>query len=181
MAPAAPHQLRTAIADADSYYAKIVDLPADPDLDPEPIEYKLQSCPGPRKVDAETIAAMEPLLPNGRNLDFREIGLGISFHPYRVLPQITKINARRRILVDVGGNQWLGSPKALLDHYLAAGAHFDEAHIFEPNGLDAPTTYYNITIHVHRTAVDVGTRDDKDILQWLQDNVVDGVYINFPR
>ena len=27
----------------------------------------------------------------------------------------------------------------------------------------------------------VGTRDDKDILQWLQDNVVDGVYINFPR
>ena len=33
----------------------------------------------------------------------------------------------------------------------------------------------------YRTAVDVGTRDDKDILQWLQDNVVDGVYINFPR
>ena len=123
MEPAAPHQLRTAIADADSYYAKIIDLP-DPDLD-LPIDYKLRACPGPRKVDVAAIAAMEPLLPNGRNLDFREIGLGISFHPYRVLPQITARPARRRILVDVGGNEWLGSPKALLDHYLAAGTPCD--------------------------------------------------------
>ena len=85
-----------------------------------------------------------------------------------MLPQITKTPARRRILVDVGGNQWLGSPKALLDHYLAAGAPFDEAHIFEPNGMDAPSTHNITTIHVHRTAVDVGSRNANDILQWLQ-------------
>ena len=175
VAPAAPHQLRIAIGDADSYYAKGFGLP-DPDLD-LPIEYKLQSCPGPRKVDAATIAAMEPLLPNGRNHDFREIGLAISFHPYRVLPQITKINARRRILVDVGGNQWLGSPKALLDHYLAAGAPFDEAHVFEPNGLDAPPTHNITTVFVHQTAVDVGTRDDKAILQWLRENTVEDDFV----
>ena len=120
---------------------------------------------------------MEPLLPNGRNHDFREIGLAISFHPYRVLQQITTINARRRILVDVGGNQWLGSPKALLDHYLAAGAPFDEAHIFEPNSLDAPPTHNITTVFVHQTAVDVGSRNENDILQWIQNTAREADFV----
>ena len=33
------------------------------------------------------------------------------------------------------------------------------------------------TIHVHQTAVDVGTRDDKDILQWLRENVVENDFV----
>ena len=33
---------------------------------------------------------------------------------------------------------------------------------------EAKSRAYITIIHVHRTAVDVGTRDDKDILQWLQ-------------
>merc|ERR1712196_600760 len=76
VSPSAPYELRTAITDSDTYYAKITTLP-DPDLDEAhalPIEYKLRECPGPRKVDADTIAAMQPLLPDSRNLDFREIG-----------------------------------------------------------------------------------------------------------
>lgn len=173
IATAAPFELRTAISDLDGYHVQAIALP-DPELAKAhalPIEYKLQACP-PRKVDASTIAAMEPLLPSGRNLDFRELGLGISFHPYRVLPQIKATPARRHILIDVGGNEWLGSPKALLDQYIVAGAPFDEAHIFEPNDLDAPQMYNNTTaIHVHKIAVDVGSRNDNDILQWLQDNV----------
>ena len=95
----------------------------------------------------------------------------------RLLPQIKATPARRRILVDVGGNEWLGSPKALLDHYLAAGAPFDEAHIFEPNSLDAPPTHNITTIRVHQTAVDVGTRDDKDILQWLRESTVEDDFV----
>ena len=34
--------------------------------------------------------------------------------------------------------------------------------------MDAPPTHNITKIHVHRTAVDVGTRDDRDILRWLQ-------------
>ena len=54
----------------------------------------------------------------------------------------------------------------------------DEAHIFEPNGLDgAPPAYYNTTLHVHHTAVDVGTRDENDILQWLGENTVEEDFV----
>ena len=41
---------------------------------------------------------------------------------------------------------------------------------FEPNSLDAPPTHNITTVFVHQTAVDVGTQDDKDILQWLREN-----------
>ena len=36
---------------------------------------------------------------------------------------------------------------------------------------------YTTTIHVHQTAVDVGTRDDKDILQWLRENAVEDDFV----
>ena len=66
---------------------------------------------------------------------------------------------------------------SLVLYYLAAGTPFDEAHIFEPNGLDAPPTHNITTIHVHRTAVDVGTRNENDILQWLRENTVEDDFV----
>ena len=36
------------------------------------------------------------------------------------------------------------------------------------NSLDAPPTHNITTVFVHQTAVDVGSRNENDILQWIQ-------------
>mmetsp|Transcript_20372 Transcript_20372/g.60745 ORF Transcript_20372/g.60745 Transcript_20372/m.60745 type:complete len:514 (-) Transcript_20372:40-1581(-) len=157
--------LSEAIAAQDAALAR---LPPEPPG--EPVRHRIRC---PRHLDAShaaAVAAMEPLLKNGRNIDFRDLGVLISFHPYRVLQQIEKTREYpRRILVDVGANEWLGSPKALTDTYRAVGAPFDIIHIFEPKELRPPPNYEDrVVLH---GAIEVGSRDNKDIITFLERNV----------
>ena len=87
-----------------------------------------------------------------------------------MLPQVEAITGRR-VLVDVGANEWLGSPKALIEHYAAADAPFHEAHLFDPRLPDKPFATPLTTVHHHPMAVAVGTRDGRDVLAWLEQNV----------
>ena len=43
--------------------------------------------------------------------------------------------------------------------------------------MDAPPTHNITKIHVHQTAVDVGSRNENDILQWLRENTVEDDFV----
>lgn len=143
--------------------------------------YHLKTCPpflGKEYIDE--VSELEPILPDGRNLDYREFNdAKISFNPYRPLASFKSVrtrNYRRRILVDVGANGFAASPKQLMDNYAALGMPFDEVHMFEPDikaMIKIPDLYRkNANITFHKQYVEVGTRDVKtDILSWIKENV----------
>jgi len=83
------------------------------------------------------VSQLEPLEPNLRNLMHAEIGATISFLPYRVVPSLDEFsleNFERKVLVDVGTNEFLGSGASLIRMY-EPFFDFDEVHFFEPKAL----------------------------------------------
>jgi hypothetical protein len=145
-----------------------------------PYRFPLKTCPP--FLDQEylhEVAEMEPIFPDGRNLDLREYGSTISFSPYRPLVSFETVKLRsfrRCILIDVGANGFTASPKQLMDNYAALGMPFDEVVMFEPD-IDGmkyiPDIYKNGTkIHFHQQYIKVGTRSiENDVLTWIKKNV----------
>lgn len=77
--------LRRAIVAHDAALARVVaarDDEIDKALD-VPLLYEVDECPFSLDAShANAVRFLEPLLPDGRNLDFRDLGLGLSMHPY---------------------------------------------------------------------------------------------------
>ena len=127
----------------------------------------------------------EPILPNLRNLGFRELNLLVDYFPYRILPTFKNVSTRmyrKKILIDFGMNDFFGSTKALIDMY-APFFEFDEVHLFElvgGGGLEIPEYFrskYNISIH--QTFVQGGSwYGNNDVLKFLQDNTVQEDFVS---
>jgi hypothetical protein len=150
-------------------------------VDSSSYRFLLKTCPP--FLDREymnEVAEMEPILPDGRNLDMREFGSPVSFNPYRPLVSFETIQNKyykRRILLDIGANGFSASPKQLMDNYAALGMPFDEVVMFEPD-LDGmkhiPEVYRKGTTKLQfiQQYVEVGTRShDNDVLSWIEGNV----------
>jgi hypothetical protein len=108
------------------------------------------------------IDALEPIEPTLRNMLFGETGSVIAFKGYKVLPSL-KFWTRpaKAILVDVGINAFMASPKALLDMY-ESWLHFDEVILIEPKAnklREVPPDYINRYpgIQIKQVYTEVGT------------------------
>jgi len=118
------------------------------------------------------ISQLEPIEPNLRNLIHAELGETISFLPYRVVPSLSDFsedNFERKVLVDVGTNEFLGSGASMIRMY-EPFFKFDEVHFFEPKPLSirAETRLlHNITEHNVFTEV-CSAQDELDIAHWLK-------------
>merc|ERR1712194_286970 len=146
--------------------------------------HKLSSCP--KHMDGsykkEVTEGLEPIYYDSRNFDFHELDVLIGMAPYRVLPTFPSVQERtysRKILLDVGSNRFLGSPKTMIDMYTPF-MDFDEIHMFEPDlaGMVIPEYYKeHYSIHCHQMNVTVGTRDEKDIVTWLEKNIEEDDFV----
>tara|TARA_B110000003_G_scaffold142356_2_gene143687 strand:+ start:1009 stop:1620 length:612 start_codon:yes stop_codon:yes gene_type:complete len=84
-----------------------------------------------RQFDVSQLEPFEPSLMHA------EIGETISFLPYRVVPSLDEFrlkNFERKVLVDVGTNEFLSSGASLIRMY-EPFLDFDEVHFFEPKAL----------------------------------------------
>ena len=142
--------------------------------------HHLNTCPP--FLDSEymnEVAEMEPILPSGRNFDYREFGWLISFNPYRPLASFESVrnrSYRKKTIVDVGANGFTASPKQLVDNYAALGMHFDELIMFEPDidGMEKIPDIYRQTMNItfYKQYVELFTRNVKnDLISWLNTNV----------
>jgi len=146
--------LYQAIVDYNQYLVNVVE--AVPEIDPTPYTYVLKGCPQHMDNSYSHLAAriLEPILPSGRNFGFNELDLLVDMNPYRVLasfPEVSSRHYRKKVLIDVGTNGFMGSAKALLDMH-APYMSFDEVHMFEPHSMDMDvpnlySTQSNITYH----------------------------------
>ena len=143
--------------------------------------FKLKQCPPfLNREYANEVKEMEPILPGGRNFDFREFGAMISFNPYRSLASFESIKNRvygKKILLDVGANGFAASPKQLVDNYAALDMHFDELVMFEPDmkGMEYIPEIYRSKMNLtfHQQYVEVGSRNaDNDVVSWIKAHVV---------
>ena len=125
------------------------------------------------------VSEMEPILPSGRNFDYREFGWPISFNPYRPLAYFESVrnrSYRKKIILDVGENGFTASPKQLVENYAALGMHFDELIIFEPyiDGMENIPDIYRQTMNItfYNQYVEMFTRNvNTDLISWLIANV----------
>ena len=125
------------------------------------------------------VAELEPILPSGRNFDYREFGQLISFNAYRPLVSFESVKQRiyrKKILIDAGANAFATSPKQLVDNYAALGMQFDELVMFDPNvkgEQKIPYVYKNkMKIIFHKKYVELGTRNvETDLISWIAKNV----------
>ena len=177
--------LHRAIKEYNQYLEAIISSsPADTHAN-APYKHKLTSCPEHMdKSYMKETQSLEHLYHNSRNADYNELGMKISMNPYRVLPTFPSVQQRskeykRKILLDVGANGFLGSPKALIDMY-APYQKFDEVHMFEPDlkGMKLPKFYTdNYDMHFHQGFVNVGKRDENDVIKFLEENVQEDDFV----
>ena len=142
--------------------------------------FPLKTCPPfLNKEYVDEVSELEPIQPDGRNIDFREYRSLISFNPYRNLMSFETVKSRsfrKKILIDVGANGFASSPKQLIDNYEANGMTFDEVIMFEPHidgmqeGIESYRKDMNVTFH--QKFVKIGARTfESDILTLIQDYV----------
>jgi hypothetical protein len=134
-----------------------------------PVLFPLQVARGmhPRSV----IDSLEPLEPNLRNVLERETGFPVALRGYRLLPSLpTWRRPARCVLVDVGTNGFLSSPKALLDAY-EPWLRFDEVLLIEPHVSEVPPEYAarypGLRIITAYTEVGTGN-EEADVLHLLR-------------
>ena len=69
--------------------------------------YPLKTCPPfISKEYIDEVSELEPIIPNGRNLDYKEFKSVISFNPYITLMSFDSVRSRafrQKILIDIGG------------------------------------------------------------------------------
>jgi hypothetical protein len=134
-----------------------------------PILFPLRVARGahPRSV----IDSLEPLEPNLRNVLERETGFPIALRGYRLLPSLPAWRRPARcVLVDVGTNGFLSSPKALLDAY-EPWLFFDEVLLIEPHESEVPPEYTARYpgLRIITAYTEVGTGNEKtDVLHLLR-------------
>ena len=148
---------------------------------------RLTECPqNLRRNYHHEVQNLERFFPDSRNLDFHELGQLISMNPCIPLPALladasdadstrgllgtfrrgSTLNLkkpRRNVLIDIGPNDFYGSPKHLLDSY-APYLHFDEVYLIDVKNVSIPTYYddlYNISVDTG--GVRVGSRDARDV------------------
>ena len=142
--------------------------------------FRIKTCPPHLSREyMHEVAEMEPILPNGRNIDWREFGNLISFNPYRPLmsfPSVQSRKYRKRVLLDVGANGFAASPKQIMDNYGAFNATFDEVVMFEPDidGMQYIPKCYKESANItfHRQYVEVASgKIENDIIAWIKNYI----------
>ena len=125
-------------------------------------------------IAVRDVAALEPIEPDLRNLLFRETGYPIVLRGYRLLPSLpsfVRTNYRRTVLIDVGTNGFLASPKALLDAY-APYMLFDDVVLIEPHASAVPPEYAarypNLRIVTAYSEVGGERNASRDVAQMLK-------------
>lgn len=116
---------------------------------------------------AREVVFLEPLEAHLRNLAFVETRNPIVFAPYRVLPSLPSVKARsyrRRILIDIGANEFERSPRFLIDMY-EPFAPFDEVYLLDPHPL-SPSPSYSARYKIQNVlgSISIGSGDDSDLL-----------------
>jgi hypothetical protein len=145
--------------------------------------FLIKTCPPFLKQQyIHEIAAMEPILANGRNLYFREFGDLINFYPYRHLLTFAAVREnvlnQKRLFMDVGANGFSASPKQIVDMY-AAYLPFHQVVMFEPHiqNMQFIPKYYteNMNVTFHQQYVEIGT--NLMLTKDRQDKVWSGVFL----
>jgi hypothetical protein len=129
---------------------------------------------------------LEPVYTSLRNWMFTESQNLIDFSPYRPLVAFEEVRTKliaeksRRVLVDVGANGFLASPKYLIDSY-AMYLPFTHVIMIEPEphfSATIPKAYtdrYNISFHP--IYAEVATGSDTDMLKLLPKMVTKGDFV----
>lgn len=125
-------------------------------------------------IATHDIAALEPIEPDLRNFFFHETGYPIVLRGYRLLPSLpsfVRASYRRTVLIDVGTNGFLASPKALLDAY-APYLLFDDVVLIEPHASAVPPEYAarypNLRIVTAYSEVGGAHNQRRDVAQMLK-------------
>lgn len=138
-------------------------------------------CGGMQSYGAVT-QELEPLYPGGRNLMFHERNIVIDFTSYLPLPSILQFDHAqlgRKVLIVVGANGFARATKFLMDMYSPYWT-FDFVYMFEPHHdrMSIPKAYKKDTnISFMQMYVNVGGRDDSDIIKFIQSNFIIEDYV----
>ena len=137
-------------------------------LDSMPLRFTCDDFP--LKDFGKPLTSIEPLYPDLQNLMYQEFGVTESKHPYILAPHKKDfVKPRHAILMDVGAGGFFTSPKQLIDMY-SPYLRFDAVYLFESEKVCIiPQEYSNIyDIHLHKMGTRVGSRDQSDVLTFLE-------------
>ena len=111
-----------------------------------------QLCPtSGKKYPKDVLAKLDHFEPDLRPFLYHQTEALIDFTFYVPLPAVYNVGycKQRRVLLDGGGNRWLGSPVYLVDMYRAV-LPFTETYIFDGHHVDIPKDQrqkHNITFY----------------------------------
>lgn len=135
----------------------------------------LRQCPRVKRRWINLTDYIEPILPTGRNLAYREFGHLTNFAPYVRLvtfPSVRQaIEASRRVLIDVGSNGFAASTKQLLDGY-AAYLPFTHSYSFDDHDDTS-----QIPAEYNQTRVIFEQRFVTNLLSWVTSNVLPSDFV----
>jgi hypothetical protein len=125
---------------------------------------------------------LEPLHYDARNMMYHEQGAKIDFTPYLPLPASnifdkSILERGRKILLVAGANGFYRAPKHLIDMY-SPYFKFDLVYMWDPdaNRMGIPDSYQE-GLEFVQTFLKVGSRDETDLITFMQNHVNEEDYV----